>query len=315
MMGLAALAARAVLKGAGSLLDSLTDEQRQRLQREVTELSAAIKTTTVALAAQHANKEAQERRTVVLHPPTIAVIACTVVQELRDSGRLTAEQLAKHVGTAVEDVDFEEALNVAIADGRIIAPALTERDEQGALIRNDDELLARTAAIILEPHPLVRATGQVNDFRLRIVEAIYEVGAATLNELRAALGVGDTASADMDVAFEAGLEEALAQGLIEWVGRPSKPSLYTVPRDKMENLWKEDGKPNLVEARGQLGDAVKALMHELAALQSAEAPGGADAPRSASTISTPLAPNGTESRPKPPIPGPSEESGPDSADS
>lgn len=58
-MGLATLAAGAVLKGAMSLLDSLTDEQRQRLKYEVTELSAAIKTTTVALAAQHANKKAQ----------------------------------------------------------------------------------------------------------------------------------------------------------------------------------------------------------------------------------------------------------------
>jgi hypothetical protein len=255
----------------------------------VTELSAAIKTTTVALAAQHANKKAQERRTLVLHPPPISVIARRVVQELRDGGRLTAEQLAERLGTVVGDVDFGQAVTVAASDGRIIVRVLKGTDEQKALVRKDDELLARTAAIILEPHPLVRASGQMDDIEMRIVEATHEVGAATVDELRAAVGVGDTESLDVDVAFEAGLEEALAQGLIEWVGRPGKAALYTVPRNKMENLWKDDGRPDLVEARSHLANAVKALMHELAALQNADSPGDADTEPSASTISTPVA--------------------------
>ena len=126
----------------------------------------------------------------MLHPSTTAVIASDLLQTLRESGQLSAKKLADKVGSTVPDDSFRRALHLAVADGLIIAPDIQDRGPKEP-IHDDDELSARTADLILQSHPLVRASGQVDEFRSRVVEKVYEMGAATLDELREGLDVDD----------------------------------------------------------------------------------------------------------------------------
>ncbi len=120
------------------------------------------------------------------------------------------------MGSAPRDDDFRRALQLAVADGLIFAPDIMKRDRTEP-IREDDKLRARTAELILQSHSLVRTSGHVDDFRSRATEKVYRAGAITMEELREALKVDRSDSQETALAFDAGVADALEQGLIEWV--------------------------------------------------------------------------------------------------
>ena len=274
--------AAAALKIAQRRLESLTPDERARLRAEVTELSDAVKATVVALAAGRSQKVMRQRREAVLHPHPTAIIARTFVRILREEGPVTVAALAKRAGTAPDNAEFKQALQLA-TDDRLIAVEC-------------QRLMARTAESILEPHPLVRATGLVEELEGRIKQTVRQLGVVTLNELRAALDMGNAAGADAMVAFEAALAQVLADGGVEWTGLPEDPSLYAPPKEEIESPASEDGTHDLAEARSRLWRATSTLTAELATMRRA----GVEARRA--TASAPVLTGAGDRPPKPPEP-------------
>ncbi len=241
-------------KAVGRMWPHLNDDQQAQLRADMDEVMAAIRTTTVAVANASAVSRSRKRRKAVLQPSTTAVIAGRLVQLLREGGQLTAKELAEKVGTTTNDDDFQRAIHIAIGDGLI--SALTAQDDGNKEpIHENDELSVPTADSILQSHPLVRMTGQVERFQKQLVDKVCEMGAATLVELRESLPVEESSGGNTDVAFEAALAEVLTRGLIEWVPQceklgpsslfhrrpplwhPTEPSLYAIPKDKVEREW------------------------------------------------------------------------------
>lgn len=250
--GSAALAYRA----AKRLAASITPDEQEQLRTELGELKTAMRDTRIALVGRYAQRRRRRawetRRDRVLHTPPHVGIAQMLVATLRVRGPMDEARLADAAGTTPEDADFRQALALALADGHITQAA------------EDGTLSARTAESLFERHPLLRLAEQTSELQDRIVNAVEDEGAQSLDELRAAVDVAGE-SQGSELAFDAALEQALATESVRWLG----DGLYGIKAEDAAAFTVSADAPDLGKATQRLTRATIGLSRELAKLRRA----------------------------------------------
>ena len=229
--------------------------QLHELAVATAELRAAVRGQGLKGRRKRADWEAMQRR--ALQPTVEFALARRVVGMLQERGPLAEAVLAAELGTVAENETFRQALAMAEHDRRLepLAPATW---------------VAVTPASLIGDESLLRELGYVDELSGCVVAITMTEGLVRRQHLLELARQEHGEHRFRVAAFDAALEQALADGEVAWLG----PDLFGIPIEELRDRRFGDG-----PGTGPTGDVGAAIRRVVAASQSVrEAVSGSGAP-------------------------------------